>query len=179
MPALVLRQDLQPRSDCETKQRNEGILESDAIDVVVRCAMREYSHPVVATEEPIENGRVDLCAGRDRLRRSGPSGLGRRFDVVANEPLAEPSWGDVLNHGVWATHQRIRNRSKVHLVRVVQVFKALADAPLAWTWLPVKLVWSERLRQSGRARVGGVELGRQTETPGGRCFVNVRGHVPQ
>ena len=179
MPLLVLRQDFEPCSDRETNQRNKRILESDSVDVVVSCAMHEFTRLTVAAEEPIENIRVHFHTGRNRLRCTGPSGLGRRFDVVANKPLGEPPRRDVLNHGEWTFHQRIGYRAKVHLVGNMQVFKALTDAPLAWTRLPVKLLWSQRLRDRRRALVGGVEYGNQTDAPGRGCFVRLRSHVPR
>src|SRR5206468_9275993 len=97
VPVLVLRQDLQPRSHGETNNWSEGILESDAIDVVVSGAMDELTRLVVAGEEPIENGRIGLCARPDLPGCTGSSRFGRGFDVVANEPAAEPARFDVLN----------------------------------------------------------------------------------
>ena len=61
----------------------------------------------------------------------------------------------------------------------VQVFETLTNAPHAWCGRPVQLPWSERLRERSRALIGGVELGNQTEAPGGRCLVKLLGHVVQ
>ena len=100
----MLRQDLEPRSDCETNNWNEGIFESDAVDVVVPGAMNELTCLVVTAEEPIENGRIDLCARPDLPGCTGSSRFGRGFDVVANEPAAEPARFDALNQRELSTH---------------------------------------------------------------------------
>ncbi len=178
MASLVLGDDFQTCSDRETNHWNEWVPESDAIDVVVPCALNQLTCPMVAPEKPIENRGVDLCAGPDLPRRASFRS-GRRFDVVANEPLAEPTWCDVLNHSEWMTNQRARYRRAVHLVGDVQVFEALANAPLARPRRPVELLWRQRLGERGCAFVGGVELGNQTQAPGRRYFVKLRGHVAQ
>src|SRR6266496_296356 len=165
VPALVLRQDLQPRSHGETNNWSEGIFESDAIDVVVSGAMNELTCLMVAAEEPIENGRIDLCARPDLPGCAGSSRFGRGFDVVANEPAAEPARLDVLNPRELSTHQRIRDRLQVFPVGEVQVFEALANAPHARSRSPVELPRSKRFRERGRALVGGIELGNQTDAP--------------
>ncbi len=61
----------------------------------------------------------------------------------------------------------------------VQVFKALANAPFVWTALPVELLRRQRLGECDGMVVGGVELGNQTQPPGGRYFVRLDGHVAQ
>jgi len=55
MAALVLRQDLEPRSDSEANNRNERIPESNAIDVMVPGATNQITRLLVAPEKPIEN----------------------------------------------------------------------------------------------------------------------------
>ena len=59
MPPLVLRYDLQPRSNGEPKHWNERILEPDVVHVVVACAMDEFTYLAVAAEESLENRRLD------------------------------------------------------------------------------------------------------------------------
>src|SRR5688572_21279100 len=98
MPLLMLRQDFEPCSDREAKQRNERILEPDAVDVVVSCAVDEFARVAVAAEKLIENVRVHFRAGCNRLRGTAPSGFGGRGDVLANEPSTEPPGGDLMNH---------------------------------------------------------------------------------
>ena len=154
----MFRYDFQPSADCETNHWDERVLESDAIDVVVPGAKDEITSPVVAVEEPIENIRIDLRTGPDLPRGADPFRFGRRFDEVVNEPAAKPARRDFLNHGGLTTFQRTRHRSQVHFVGDTQVFEALSDAPFAWSRCPVKLAWRERLRERGRAVVGGVEL---------------------
>src|SRR6185503_17233663 len=72
---------------------------------------------------------------------------------------------------------RVRYRWKVHVISGAQVLEALADTPQVWTRLPIQLLRRERLRECHRARVGVMELGNQTNAPGGRCLVERRGHV--
>ena len=96
MTALVLRQDLEPGSDGETNQRNEGIPESNAVDVAgpgqnllrssatlpasaeVQDVMQDIIHDVFANEDTVPRGKEILAA----LRRS--------LDVMfPNRPLSE------------------------------------------------------------------------------------------
>src|SRR4029077_14734260 len=128
---------------------------------------------MVADQEPIQNRRFDLQAGPDLPRRAGPFRFGRGLDVVANEPAAEPAWCDLLNDDGLTTLQRSRHRSQIHLISDVQVLKTLADAPFVWATPPVDLLWRQRLGERDRAVVGGVELGSQTQAPGGRYFVKL------
>jgi hypothetical protein len=139
MPALVSHQDLQTCSDRETKPWNKGVLESDTVYVVLPCVEDQLASLAVAAEEPFENGRFDLCAGRNLFRRPGPSRAGRGLDIVANEPSAEPARRDLRNHSERTSRQRTRHRRKVHLVGDTQVLETLSDAPLVSTRLPVQL----------------------------------------
>jgi len=134
---------------------------------------------MVADQEPIQNGRFDLLAGPDLPRRADPFHFGRGLDVVANEPAAEPAWCDLLNDDGLTTLQRSRNRSQIHLVSDVKVFKALTNAPFVWATPPVELLWRQRLGERDCTVVGGVELGNQAQAPGGRYFVKLGGHVSQ
>ena len=123
-----------------------------------------------------KNGRFDFDPGaiffgaRARSYRT-------RLDIVPNEPSAEPAWRDLRHHSEPTTRQRTRHRGKVDVVGNTQVLEALSNAPLALTRLPVQLLRSERLHEGIRALVGGIELGNQTNAPGGRFSVSVHGRL--
>lgn len=91
MPLFVLRQNLEPCSDSETNYRHEWILEPDPVDVIVPKAIDQLTRPAVAVEKAIQDSGFYVSAGLALLRRTRSFRSGRRFDVVANEPTAEPT----------------------------------------------------------------------------------------
>lgn len=139
VPALVRRQNLQPRSDGETNHWNEGIRESDAVDVVLPGVIDELTCLLVAAEKSIENGQLDLRTGPDLLRRTDRFHVGRGLNEASNEPAAEPARGDGLNHDRLTIHQRARHRHHVLFVGNAEVFDALANTPYTWSRVPVEL----------------------------------------
>ena len=60
VPALVRPHDLQAGSDGETQQRDKGIPESNAIDVIGARPVDQIARDIVAPEKQVEHGRVDL-----------------------------------------------------------------------------------------------------------------------
>src|SRR5687768_13551578 len=160
-------------------QGNKGIPESNAVDVAGLRALDDLPGIVVAAKEPIENRRVRSGPRSNRLRCTGTFRLRRRFDVVANEPSAEPPRRDLLDYGGWMSRQRARDRGEVLVVGDAQVFEALADAPLARTWRPGKLVRRQPLGQRRPPLVVGVEFGDQPEAPGWRRLFPRCGHASQ
>src|SRR5258708_33250263 len=114
--ALMSRDDFQAGSDSETQHGNKGVLESDAVYVVVTGATDKLACGLVASQEKIKNMRIDSGARRNLLGSTSPHGLGRWFDIVANEPPAEPARCDVLNRKEWTSFQGSRYRWKIHFV---------------------------------------------------------------
>src|SRR5438105_15857724 len=101
MAALMAHDDFESCSDGETQHGDEGIPVSDAVYIVVTGATDELACGLVAGEEKIKNTRIDSGARRNLFGSTSPSGFGRWFDVVANEPPAEPARCDVLNGKEW------------------------------------------------------------------------------
>src|SRR6266852_5988863 len=97
MAALMSREDFQPGSDGETQYGNKRVPESDAVYVVVTGATDQLACGLVASEEKIQNMRIDARARRNLPGSANPFGFGRWFYKVANEPAAEPARRDVLN----------------------------------------------------------------------------------
>ena len=91
MAALMFRDDFQPGSHGKTQHGNKGILESDAVYVVVTGATDKLACGLVASEEKIKNMRIDSSARRNLLGGTSPFGFGRWFDIVANEPPGRTS----------------------------------------------------------------------------------------
>ena len=116
VPALMRRKKFQARSDGETNHWNEGIRESDAVDVVAPGAIDEVTSLLVAVEKSIENSQVDLWSRPDLFRRTDPVRFGRGLDEASNEPAPEPARRDVLSLTVRPIHQRARHRCQVLFV---------------------------------------------------------------
>jgi hypothetical protein len=112
VPALVPPHDLQACSDCEAQQRNEGIPKSNAIYVVGARAADQIACDIVAPEQQVENGRVDLLGRCNFSGGSSPLSMGRRLDICADEPSAEASGSDVLHWRLRSIVQRIRDLGK-------------------------------------------------------------------
>ena len=97
MAALVLRDNFEPRSGCESKHGNERILESNAIDIVIARPTDQFSRYLVAAKKRLKNGRFDLFAWLDFLWCPSPPAHRRRFSVVPNKPATEPARSNFLN----------------------------------------------------------------------------------
>jgi len=173
------RDNFQPRSDGETQQGNKRIPESDAVYVVVTGETDKLACGLVAGEEKIENMRINPNAGRNLLGSTSPFGFGRWFDIVANEPLAEPARCDVLNRTASARCQGSRHRREVHFVGDAQVVKTLTNAPGVLTGFPVELDWSKPIGQLFGALVGGIQFGNEPLRPGSRRRISSLGHTIQ
>jgi len=65
MAALVLRDNLQPRSSGESKHGNERIRESNVIYIVIARPVNNFSRYLVAAKKRLKNGRFDLLVGLD------------------------------------------------------------------------------------------------------------------
>src|SRR5437764_3461308 len=177
VPAFVPRQNFGSRAHREADHPDKRVLETDPVDVVVTRALHELADGAVARVEPVEHGRRDLGARSDLLGGPPAPRLGRWFDDRANEPATEPSRRDLRNEAGTPSFQRPRHRPQVHLIRNRKVLKALAHTPLGGTASPVELVGSEAMRDRGRALIGRIELGIQTEQPGGRGTADRVGHA--
>src|SRR5438093_13700350 len=94
MAAFVLGENLEAGSDGETNQGNERIPESNAVDVVAAGEVDERASLFVAREKSRENRRRHAAARDNAPRRAGALRVGRRLDVRANEPPAEPTRRD-------------------------------------------------------------------------------------
>src|ERR1700682_6028739 len=177
MAALMSRDDFEASSDSETQHGNKGILESDAVYVIVTGATDKLACDLVASEEKIKNMRIDSGARLNLLGSTSPFGFGRWFDIVANEPPAEPARCDFLNRKEWTSCQGSRYRWKIHFVGGAQVLKTLHNAPRAFTRLPVELEWSKPLDQLFGALIGGIQFGNESHRPRSRWRINSGGHT--
>ena len=134
-------------------------------------AMHEITRRPVAGEESFENVLFDFCGGSDLLWCMDLFQFRRWCDEAANEPTAEPPRRDLAHHRGLTIRQRGRHRRHIFFVGDAEMVEALANAPRTWTRRPVQLLERQRLRESDRALVGGIELGNQTVGPAGSCIV--------
>ena len=116
VPPLVPPHDLKACSDREAQQRDEGIPESDAIDVAGTRPADQSAYEIVAPEKQVEDRRVDLLGRRNCPGRPSPFAPGRRLDICTDEPSAEPTGSDVLDWRRRSIVQRIRDRRQIDLV---------------------------------------------------------------
>src|ERR1700686_4881438 len=116
MAALMCRDDFEASSNRESQHGNKRILESDAVYVIATGATDKLARGLVASKEKIKNMRIDQGARRNLLGSTCPFGFGRWFDIVANEPPAEPARCDFLNRQAWTICQGSRYRWKIHFV---------------------------------------------------------------
>ncbi len=110
MPAFVASHDLDAASYCEAKQRDEGILEANAIYIVVPRPKNEFPCALIASQEAIENGQVDLRSGNNFLRRANVFGLSRGLYEMFDEPLVEADGLDFFYRRRWLVRECTRNR---------------------------------------------------------------------
>ena len=172
---MVPPQDLQSCSDGEAHQRKEGILKSNAIDVVCARPADQIPGDIVAPEKHVENGRIGL---RGRRNFPGRSSLAtrRRLDISADEPSAEPSGGDVLHWRWRSIGQRLRYRRQIDFVRHLEVMQALANAPDVFCRLPIELFRGQATRENGGPPAGGIQLVDQAYRPGGQLGISSQSH---
>ncbi len=165
MTVLVLRHDFQPSSYCESKKRNERILESNAVHIVIARTLDQLPRFLITVEEGLKNRRLDLLAWFDLL--GGPSPRGRcgwRYEL-ANEPSSEPAGSNLLNRRPLPPVQGSCDRREVNFVCDEQVLKTLANAPGFLSWPPVELCRAESFRQTLGSPVGVVKLRYQPARP--------------
>jgi len=116
VPALVPPHDLQACSDREAQQRDEGIPESDAIDVAGTRPADQSAYEIVAPEKQVDDGSVDVLGRCNCPGGPSPFALRRGLDICTDEPSAEPSGSDVLHWRWRSIVQRIRDRRQIDLV---------------------------------------------------------------
>ena len=175
----MFRHDFQAGSDGETQHRNKGILESDPVYVVVAGTTDKLACRLVASNEKIKNMRIDSGARRNLLGSTSTFGFGRWFDVVADEPPAEPARCDVPNRKAGTSRQGSRYRWKIHFAGHEQVLETLPNAPRVLTRPPVELEWSEPRRQLSGALIGGIQFRNESHRPRSRWRINPPVHTIQ
>jgi hypothetical protein len=62
MTALMLRDDFQARANSESQQRDERILEPDAVHIVGACSSDQLSCRFVTAKKRLQNEGSDLLA---------------------------------------------------------------------------------------------------------------------
>jgi hypothetical protein len=164
--ALVPPQDFQACSDREAHQRNEGIRKTNAIDVVATRTADQIACDVVAPEKQVENGRVDVLGRCEFPWRSSPPATGRRLDISADEPSADPSGSDLLHWRWRPIVQRSRDRRHIDFVGNVEMLEALANAPEVLCRLPVQPRWTQPTREIVGHSIGGLQFLDQADRPG-------------
>jgi hypothetical protein len=97
MAALVLRNNFQTRTDGETQQREEGIIEPDAVHIEVAGPPNQPSRYFVTGKKRLQNQGLDFCGRLALLRCPSPPASWIWRYVVANEPTAEPTEIHVLH----------------------------------------------------------------------------------
>jgi hypothetical protein len=165
VPSLVPPYDFQACSDTEAQQRDEGIRKSNAIYVIGARPADEIACDIVAPEKQVENGGVDVRGRCDVSGRATPLATGRRLDIRADEPSAEPSGSDVLHWRWRSIVQPTRDRRQIDFVGQVEVLQALANAPDAFFRLPVKLLWTQPTCEVAGPSVGGIQFVDQVYRP--------------
>src|SRR5271166_1894487 len=125
----MLRHDFETSSDGESKQRNERILKSNPIHIVVIGAPDEFPHASITSEKRVQHRGFHMLSGLDLLRRPGATGVRGRLNVLANEPAAKSARDNLLDLIRATALQRRRYCRQIHLVCDDQVLNALADTP--------------------------------------------------
>jgi hypothetical protein len=127
VPALVPPHDLEACSDREAQQRNEWIPESNAIDVVGARPADQIARDMVAPQQQVENGSVDVPGRCDCPGRSSLLATRRWLDICVDEPSAQPAGRDVLHWRWRSIVQRIRDRRQIDFVGGMEVLQALVS----------------------------------------------------
>ncbi len=176
MTALMLRDDFQARANSKTQQRDERILESDAVHIVVACSPDQLSGRFVTPKKGVQDEGFYLPAGFYLLGcpGTGPTGVGS--NVGANEPTAEPAETDFVDCSRSAAIQSSRNRGQVDFVSKAQMLQALAYTPRTLPRLPIELNSVESSRHTLAAAIGGIQLGDEAHRPIGQNRIAASRH---
>ena len=125
-----------------------------------RCRAPGGSYPETwrqSTHPPPGPGRSSAAPG--------PFRGGRRFNVVANEPAAEPARRDLVDDRGRLAVKGMADGRQVHVIGHTQMVEALAHAPFARSWLPVELRRREPGDEPRRPLIGVVDFGEQPASP--------------
>lgn len=97
MAALVGRDGFEAGGDGEAQARDERVPETDAVDVFVARGEEEFAAGLIAGEEAVEHGEIDVGSGANFWRSGGAFGGRGRLDEGAEEPAAEPAEAEVVD----------------------------------------------------------------------------------